>query len=169
MGRTRRWRAGVEQTRNERRGLMAAQGIDELGRWMHNQVVKCPAGNDNRARVRPLSHASLDSHSWLSVLPGKGCSRKRPSAFLGRCGTTVQRYPRSNRHMELGGFWRNGIARGCRSQAGRRIPTGAPVDRLQRCTDAAAPGSIEAGHPSQGWLAFALNRPPRSSLGIQGS
>jgi hypothetical protein len=61
------------------------QGIDELGRWLYKQVVKCPAGNDNRARVRPLSHASLDSHSWLSVLPGKGCSRKRPSAFLGRC------------------------------------------------------------------------------------
>lgn len=68
------------------------KGIDELCRWMYKQVVKCPAGNDNRARVRPLSHASLDSHSWLSVLPGKGCSRKRPSAFLGRCGTTVQRH-----------------------------------------------------------------------------
>lgn len=67
------------------------KGIDELCRWMYKQVVKCPAGNDNRARVRPLSHASLDSHSWLSVLPGKGCSRKRPSAFLGRCFVVARR------------------------------------------------------------------------------
>ena len=70
-----------------------------------------------------------------------------------RCGTTVQRNQASNRHMLDDGFWRNAVARGCRSQDGKRIATGAPVDRLQRCTDAAAPGNIEAGFLFSG-LAF---------------
>jgi hypothetical protein len=123
------------------------QGIDELGRWLYKQVVKCPAGNDNRARVRPLSHASLDSHSWLSVLPGKGCSRKRPSAFLGRCfdlalaanvGRTrykLQRMTgRSGKSREIGGHPQSSLKARAAVKASRQVK--APFCRQGAATPA---------------------------------
>ena len=80
----------------------------------------------------------------------------RGFSLSGRCGTTVQRYQTSNRHMLDDGFWRDAVARGCCSQDGRRIASGAPVDRLHRCTDAVAPGSIDAEKTCSG---LALLRP----------
>ena len=80
----------------------------------------------------------------------------RGFSLSGRCGTTVQRHQASNRHMLDGGFWRDVVARGCCSQDGKRIAIGAPVDRLQRCTDAVAPGSIDAEKTCSG---LALLRP----------
>jgi hypothetical protein len=37
-------------------------------------LVTCPAGIDNRARTRPLPHASLDFHSWLSSCRARGAA-----------------------------------------------------------------------------------------------
>lgn len=145
--------------------------LDELGCWMYKQVVKCPAGNDNRARVRPLSHASLDSHSWLSVLPGKGCSRKRPSAFLepllDDCAAGSYQ-PNGIKGLTGFGVMESPDRRG--SQPRERIPRQGGCRSTLLC--ALRPWLREAdaaGTLSTGLACCTLNPPPRSSLGIQGS
>ena len=109
-----------------------------------------------RDELKPLRLRLSDPEMGLAAR--QRVENLRGFSLSGRCGTTVQRYQASNRHMLDDGFWRNAVARGCRSQDGRRIATGAPVDRLQRCTDAAAPGNIEAGFLFAG-LAFLRPQP----------
>lgn len=105
------------------------------------------AYNDRVNVLDPLRH-NMSPYSCVPAERQVGLAPERSSkgfCVSGRCGTTVQRHQSSNRHMVVDGFWRDGIARGRHSQDDGMIPSGAPVDRLRRCTDAVAPESIEAG------------------------